>query len=137
MGRGAVAVVGVFVVVVVLSLSIGGVLRSSGESPSEQTSLLATSTSAAAAGDEEFLQLKVTNEYPTRLSKHWYVWDYIVEPHKTTTLAVSSGGASDAATFQWTLKHEEDGATVEDYSTSGVGLDSITFSFTRPAQVRR
>ena len=96
-----------------------------------------SSSSSSSGGGGGRLALKVSNEYPTRLSKHWYAWDHIVEPHKTTTLTAVGGGDDDASSYAWVVTHEEDGASVKDYSESGTGLSSVTFAFTRPAQVGR
>ena len=47
------------------------------------------------------------------------------------------GVDDDASSYAWVVTHEEDGASVKDYSESGTGLSSVTFAFTRPAQVGR
>ena len=43
--------------------------------------------------------------------------------------------SADAMTWTWTVEHEEDGATVTDYSASGRGVDSVEVVLERAAQV--
>ena len=107
-----------------------------------RTSLLLKSSSSPdavslASVDENALPISLTisNEYPQRLSKHWYAWDYIVEPYKSTTLEASSSKDDSDSFYEWVIEHVEDGKTVEDFSVSGNGMKSITYSFTRPTQV--
>jgi len=50
----------------------------------------------------------------------------------TLTASRVSGGSDAELTYTWSIGHKEGGALVTDYEASGVGLDAVTYTFTKP-----
>ena len=133
-----------------LALS-AAVSRQSGAREDSGPSSAASSLAARDGGDAEpaaespaqatlSLRLRSEGYVPLSAAVAWYPWDYIVEPHKSTTLAVEGCDASADATYSWTVVHHS--PEHPELPTSVVQLDTesgceVKAKFTAASQMHK